>query len=1039
MDRRKELIRAFVKEQLKALTAEKSVPKELLKKSKVRFFVELHRNEVGVPKDREIAYEAVDYLLHIGYIKNPAGLSDLLSLPFFNSQVSDSSIFIEKLSVDSSRGVIDFKRLREAEYEKDLKDEIRRQIILNETEEIEEAKKAKIAEYESLPSVLDGESFEEPPEAVEPTGEEKYLPWWKRLKLKEDPFPIQEGLQKIPEDLVDRVVTKTDVFGKYAYRIQNDPRGLFKDTLFFGQFGSGKTTLFNYLGKPLINQGVYPLMIQLLPEKDLYGFLTRFKREFRDELQRLYEKLSSSRLLPEGSDLDENIIAAIRRTITDYSPKGFVVFVDDLHKLTDPEEFATVLKFLSSLQIFKASLSRSIPGLEIAFYVSALPEWSQVISNDEKYRGSFPMRENMPPITVDVAHEMLNRRLEAYSAGPESMPVGGGISVAYVEKIYRGLEYAHSDITFRSFIYSVITEFEKGNFSILQADPVHIPDQVLADIRSRLDGDVDLKSRMHNLVFGGGIQKEEARARCLEVLVECYLKNGFMESASYFKENPFYFQRLARARLIEKVRVGSSFKWMACVPLLQQNKRIETDCKLSLPDYLLKAFKSTSSPKPKKPAFHQELADIESMLSKVALERRPHLERARDTHRTLLEVIDRYDAAVAPSEILNMCMNSLCDVTNTIMYQLGASTECNSARGLQEAWSGSWCQAADDVIEFTKSARDVHSSKDYIWYVCKRYREAFYSLLSQLSEELDMGTQVPIPVTDLSSSEIKEFHDIRHLWAKREYYTLVEKLSKQNEKKLRAFLINIFRLRYGEDSRSRIAHLDKESANYIRQNVEKYVSKNLPVGDNEFEQLNRGNYKSFMIGTYNKHEGARNWSNFFSTIFAPWTETELRDFLSVFADFNIETSHLKEGSVSAGQQSRIYSYMVHSIDFVRAMNRSYWRIVSEGVSVMDTHASPRYAHLFDYFSDTEEKQPVFVTQEEAERISGYMRPDIPIVIDLSDHDFIQTYYKLPYRQCMAFLSRINGHTILHTDGLRYKAVLRPHNGSCVKLTLEKMN
>jgi hypothetical protein len=1031
---KKEVIREFVKKNWKIFASTEKMPHETFKKMKSNFFVEVNHNSVGVPKDKEIAYELIDYLFDINYFKTEDDLVRVLSLPFLSEHILDAQIFFERIAMVKQETTIDYRRLRELEYQKNLREEIKKEIIVEETRDIEEARRKKIAEYESLPSVLDIKEFQEPDADESRQTEESFLPWWRKLNLREDPFPYQQGLYGINDDLIERVVIKTEIFSKYAYFVKDEKEELFKDTIFLGPFGSGKTTLLDYLKKPLISNKIYPLSIQLVAEEDFHSFMIKFKKELLNELCRLYERLSGTRLVLEGTDIDEKILTGMSRVRTEFSPLGFLVFVDDLHKHRSNEEFQIVLKFLSNLQIFKEQLMKSLSNIKLSFYISGLPEWNQIIASDSMYSGSYSRREILPPITVEAAHEMLNKRLIAYSQSPEGVPAGGGVSIDYVQKIYRSLQYAKQDITYRSFISSVIDEFGKGNFTILKADPVHIGEDVILKIKSILESDRDLSSRINNLLFGGGIQKEEVRAKCLEVLVECYLNKGYSESDEYFQANPFYFQRLSRSRLIEKASSGSNYKWTICKPLFEQNKHVLAQLNLSLEDYLLHVYRLPVVRHKKTPMFHQELMDIDNLIPKCAESTKIYLKKGRDAHAELLEIMEKYETSMAPKDIVELCISAVCDLTNSITSIWKNQSIAKTAIDLRKFWTGFWFQPGE-LFELLNSMANPALYQENVWYICRLYRDAFTALLSFLQEELEKSRFMNIPITDLTNDEIREFHDIRSKWINRDYFSIVDKVTNLNELKLRKLLYNLFRLLYGDNQSLRLKHLDSESRKYVIENIKEASEKNLPTGDNEFEQLNRGNYKNFIIGIYNKQEGKRNWESLFKYVFAPMTEIELKEFLSDFSEFNISTTHKKHGSITAEIQSKIYAYILHSIHFVQLINKAYLKLIQEGLVVVDTKSTPRYAHYFclgrnDARTDY---SAIYINVSDAERINGIIEKKSIFSFDASDADFIESSFYVPYQIFIAYVARMLNQSAEERAASKRAMALRRAQGSIIEM------
>ena len=143
-----------------------------------------------------------------------------------------------------------------------------------------------------IPSILDKEDYEIPDiqekEEVTAESETSYMPWWEKLGLLEDPFHLLEGLDQIDRKLYDQIVCKTEIFRKYISIIENNPSNLFRNIVVFGDFGSGKTTFFDYIEPILYDCRFYPIYIQLGGEFEVRELVFEFRRQLASELRRLH-------------------------------------------------------------------------------------------------------------------------------------------------------------------------------------------------------------------------------------------------------------------------------------------------------------------------------------------------------------------------------------------------------------------------------------------------------------------------------------------------------------------------------------------------------------------------------------------------------------------------------------------------------------------------------------------------------------------------------------------------------------------------------
>jgi hypothetical protein len=1036
---RLEALRHFVRANFKLLLSE-DFHYTLFKRAKLDFFLDGHKS-VGVPKNEDIAAQAMHYLIRNGVINDKDKLSQVLSLPFFAKYIRNKEPFEELIDMQKSPiAIVDPKKLSEATFRDSIRMELKQEVIEEKTQEIEEAIRRKKEEYLSIPSILDLSDFEEPIGQPELKLEEQFLPWWKRLKLSGDPFPTQEGLARITDELYEKVVYKTPIFEKYVVLTREASEELFKNTIFFGEFGSGKTTLFDYLRKPLMNARIFTVYIQLYAESTFQALLGNFRKKLFDGLCQLHELLydSNPQQWLSSSDFHEGTVSMLAKFAADEDRVGIIVIVDDLHKNID--EFDISMRFINSLQIFKAELLRKIPQINIGFFVAGSGDWERIIKNDPKFSGSYIRHETMPPVTEEAAHEMLNKRLSAFATNPEMIKT---INLEFVKRIYRGLQNNKLPITFRSFIRAALEQFEKGNFNILTVDPVFIPEETLAEIKETLEWNEVLKKKIDNLLYGGGIQREENRKKTLDLLIYIYMQKGILEDSKVFQENKFSMQRLARSGLIQKTKLPSGFKWAICQELYEVNKKIIRTYNLSIEDYLAKIYMAPPTVKVRKTEkVNEDLKVLDSLVNFLTNREAKKLTKAsRAKHAGIIDEMDKYERKAGSKDIVLECASGLALLTKAIARFLGLEIpQKDDLSLLRGFWREFWFSPGE-VSEFINQASGCIEleQSERIWYSCLVYRDAFSVLLNFFSEEADKSRYMMIPIAGLSNEEIGIFHEIRNAWAKNAYFDVAELTTRFIEKKIRSFLFNLFTLLYG-DREARLSRLDKTTRDYILQNIQKDQEKGLNVSKNEFEQVNRGNYKNFMIGSYNKDIGRDNWMNSFRQVFAPLTENDVKDFLDLLADVNIATSHVKKGAFGAEQQTLILNYVLRSIDITKRINYTYRTIIEKYLHVLETHGATRFQLYFSLcnLQDKDSLTPIFVKASNASRIADQLVRQGSVSVDLEDTQFIESFFGIGYREFIAMVARLVSQMPIEAKKTGLRVTITNAKGSVITLNATKM-
>jgi hypothetical protein len=1006
-----EALNLFVSSHFKLLLAPE-FSYAVYKREKLNFFTENKKNLHGVPKDKDIAEQAIKYLIKNGVICDDSKLAEVFGLPFFKENIHNKEQIVGTLHLQKSTiAIIDPKKLSQSRYRHRLRKEIKEEIIQEQKDVIDKAIERKKEEYELVPSVLDGTDFAEPiPEEQEPADEDRFVPWWKRLKLSQDPFPTQEGLAPLAVDLYEKIVFKTPIFEKYVYLANSEPGELFKDTIFFGEFGSGKTTLFDYLEKPLLIEKVFTIYIQLYAEQSFQTLLTNFRKKLYDGLCEKHQLLYKNDPHPwlGSSDFQEGIEKLLTNFSANEDIRGFVTIIDDLHK--DSDAFELAMKFINNLQIFKGELVRQIKNLRLAFFVAGSAEWERTIKNDPKYSGSYARQETMPPVTEEAAYEMLNKRLAAFATNLETIRT---IDIGFVKRIYRGLQNNKLPITFRSFIQAALSEFGNGNFSILTVDPVHISKEVIVDIRGILESNKILKKKFANLLFGGGIQKEENRKRCLELLVLTYLKNGITEDTRELRENSFGFQRLVRSQLMQKAKLfGDRFKWVICKELSEQNHIVLQRHNLSLEDYLVKIYITPVLMKAKKvEQISEELKRLDLVIKLLTNKEARNLAKAsRTKHVHIIEEMDRFERLSDSGIIVRDCIESLALLTKAIARFMGLQIELTDDLPLlTDFWKDFWIRPGEISEFLNQCARfENERSNELGWYVCTLYCEAFSVLVKFFEDERDKSRIMVIPLAGLSNEEILWFREIREKWAKNEFIKVADLTVTIIGKKLGMFLFHVFELLYG-DQENRLKNVDSSTRESILQKMKGDQEKGLGILRNEFEQVGRGSLKNFIVGTYGSPTGKQNWEFTFKRALSPLSEIELTRFLDISEQIDAAISQRKDNVANAEQQSRIHSFVLGALEITKRINMAYLLLLEKCLHVIETEGQARFTYYFSFseLKDKDRLSPIFVKPSNAERIAEQLIREKPLVkIDFEDSQTIESRFGIAYREFVTIIARL---------------------------------
>jgi hypothetical protein len=363
--------------------------------------------------------------------------------------------------------------------------------------------------------------------------------WWEILDLVGDPFPLEDGLKRIKKSLYEDIIVRTDIFNNFLYLIENHPDQLFRKFMLYGEYGSGKTTFFDYLDESLLPKNILLLYVQLWASPDSETIIHRFHQELlrilKDECKHYNAHVEES----SDKDYTFSISECLTALHSQSGFKGFIIVIDDLHK--NPNAFNAVLDFLSYLQIFTSRLSsRTAYGLGL--YIAGIPQWRDAIQKEKRLSGSLDNAEQMPDITEADAYEMLNNRMQAYQRNPHKKDI---IGAGFVSNVHASLRDANIPITFREFVRKAVEEFRKGNFdSVLIVNPTRIPADKITSIWNVLRIKPRLNVRFEALVTRLSKAEPENRQRCFQLLATIYIQEGVLRKSPQYERNAWAYAQL---------------------------------------------------------------------------------------------------------------------------------------------------------------------------------------------------------------------------------------------------------------------------------------------------------------------------------------------------------------------------------------------------------------------------------------------------------------------------------------------------------------
>ncbi len=252
--------------------------------------------------------------------------------------------------------------------------------------------------------------------------------WWQKIRLVREPKMDVHPLGLSDAHLFVR--RKNEEIVNKVFNLLDDPT-LFYHKVFsiLGEFGSGKTTIVNYVRYSFFAKNISQRNLNITWKakvENISGastirtwFLEELKKELINESYNALvnlgqvEKQQIEETLKKLKDpsTDETEIKYAFETLCKYYP-GFIIFIDELHRL---KEYQHVLDFLKSEQWLFQELCKQ----PVAIFIAGTPEWEKHLPLPE-YSGIFDEVVNLPKWDSRNAYLLIDTRLRDAASDPSN-------------------------------------------------------------------------------------------------------------------------------------------------------------------------------------------------------------------------------------------------------------------------------------------------------------------------------------------------------------------------------------------------------------------------------------------------------------------------------------------------------------------------------------------------------------------------------------------------------------------------------------------
>jgi hypothetical protein len=601
--------------------------------------------------------------------------------------------------------------------------------------------------------------------------------------------------------------------------------------------------------------------------------------------------------------------------------------------------------------------------------------------------------------------------------------------------VYRRNKEAAQAITWRTFIKSIVNdELQQKHFGALQASPLTIPREKKNAIQAIIEANPSLKGQVNAILYGP-METSQTRIECFKRLIDVSLKGSIKESElqARSENDRYYYERLLASGLIRKRLLAREPTFVVSPEFLEVSDEIVTKYGFTLSDCLLVIYGMTQLRTAKGENIVVETAKLEALADRSTRpELRTLLRDAATNHSLVVSKLSQYNEPLDP-KLVDIAIQAVATVTRAwaIVENWEQPTTLESVKRF---WAESWVLPGA-LGEFFKAIEgDLRSDRE-IRYCLRTYELAFGALVDRLSKLYDVSLILFLSRDKLTRSEMEILDKVREQFLNTQYFQSLKDCTELVENRLRKFLFNLFSLLYGGPQK-RATRLDKNSLDAIEKNRRGSTEH---TESNEFELLNRGQYKSLTVGP--DPQGHRNWMEIFQNVFKPWDETTTRNFLDRFADFNVVTSHGVTSAFSQEDAAEMFRYVSDCVTFLSAMNTAYRTLLRDGHLREARDEDPRNVHLFSLygFKDRLDLAPISVDHENLRRLIGEFSSKIGAqsIIDFSDWQYIKTVFNIDYRQFCAFFSQLWKSTREQDRAIRVRVTVGYWFGSEAKLDFSK--
>lgn len=940
---KKEALARFVKENVGILNSEKATS-DLVKKLRKKFY-EKHGKERYELRSgtmfrlEEIAEEVSKLIVAQKKPTIEQFIEIAGQIPFLNEKIPHAKlelIFAENTKIrESVLTSSDLSKINQDEYLKEIERRFNErakqraeQELANQRDEIRkmrvelEQEKKEIERFRSELDLLpESASLELLEEYVESPAEENVLeqklPWWEMLNLDGNPFPSTLGLGEIPTSKFSEIVVNTHFIKNYLDIITKKPEELLgKNILIIGEYGSGKTTLFDFLRYKAGNSRILPIKMTLSVIPAGESLINGMLHQIYDNISETYKirKEYDPRREKITGDLQIRIATLLNELQND-GTEGFLILIDGLNK---EEEFIDrVFQFLRYLQNIQELLSSR--SVRVGFLVAGAERWKKDIIEIPSLSGTFYSVDEIPPITENEAIEAFRKRLSSFTKDGKAPPQ---VREGSLKQAFRVIKQRKGNVTFRSFLTDIrdrllAYEFDDVGLQVdIQfetVDAVHLYFQKTQMAKNFSKINAELKSN------------EILRKACNRVVFNIYKSGskGVIESNPLFKNNKGAFYLLRNYGFISQVRASQEapFKWY----LSQEYRYAITDIcenlKIDVVDALSSTFEESLVLREKESMTIYSSA-LTALNEKILawIDSYPFVAKklgyAFDTLSEITMMSQNVKHQLTVKHIIEPIFN-LIDAINSILNGKEIDPEKRWA-SFKNSWA---CPENISPIErFINWNRGFPEDETKIYGILQDHNQVVLDLLLLLSD-LTIGEGITrLSNRRLSLYEFHQLHSIRLQFHNLNYKNAIDKSRELAESAIRNNMYHALRAVWGDQYQKAIPSDIQKSLDGLTSRGDPRIKRDPDI--NFLYDVSRSEYSKILLDHIV-------YSAIFSDILNKYDKQKLTNFLSLIFSLGDRKAHEDRTSYFSLHASEIRDAIQSLPWFLEVLHNVVFKFISE--------------------------------------------------------------------------------------------------------------